>query len=155
MSKVIDSICWNGVNAQILIYAAWPSGISPKRLDFNSRDGLGSAVFNPFCLQDEQHVVKNYSLALYELSLEQIPDAFEEHLRIYLEVGIQSGASIVWMMFEGMFEFGDILGPSWADSVYGIHSTWIEKPMIALDDFEISSEQWKALISAHREFILS
>lgn len=153
MSIIEDAICWDGVNAKLLMYVVSP-GEEPLGIrDFQMGGTAPTRILGPFLLEDEGEVLQGKMLVLYELSLEAYPNDLKAYLVHCSAAALADGAEFVWFQFDGGFHFENVLSQEFAQEVYFLQPAG-GLPSMAIDDEVRTGEGWAQVVLGARRMLV-
>lgn len=153
MSKVTDALAWDGVCVAVCIYAVYEAGSVPPEFPCFSRDGVPFKAAASFRLEDEMEVLGGRNLVCYEVKLFELPADLGGYLDFCAAAVFCTGASFVWMAFEGGFDFEHLLTDDVADQIYFACAAGGSSVM-ALDDAILQSLGWRSEIAQKRRELI-
>jgi hypothetical protein len=145
-SRVVDAICWDGVYANICIYAVFEMELKPNfHVDFSSAECALARVYEPIVLEDEDFKLGKRKTYLFEIQLDTIPNDFVKYLEDCVARLVKNNAECVWFAFDGAFDFDQLFTYGVADQYYCVYhrATGL---FTALTDSQLTSSDWREKI---------
>ncbi|MEU8285908.1 hypothetical protein AB0C01_16395 [Micromonospora sp. NPDC048905] len=84
----------------------------------------------------------------YDLVFDELPPLLHPYLAHCLRVACAAGDTVVWLGFEGSFDFDQLLIETLAPQVYGVCAPGGE-PVVAKDLSVLRTPEWRAVIASH------
>lgn len=150
MSRVADALFWDGVYVNITMFALFNGCNFTPDLKFEESCVRPIKEVHPFKLIDEEGVVGNRSLFVFDICLNSFPENLEAYLRFCFDQALSSGADFAWFELSAGFDFRQMLNPEEAASVYGFAAKGNEHEF-ALEDNRLTSAEWQDCIRLQRE----
>lgn len=147
MSRVTDSIQWDGAYCSFELYALFDA-VPKEYVSFDLRSNGLSKPVTSFQLEDEFDVLGNRALVLYDIVLETMPNSLDMFLKRSSDPVIEKGALGCWFALGAEFSFEFLLTPEVADEIYFLRSK--DEIAVALDDAELRSDEWKQCVALFR-----
>ncbi len=149
MSIVEDALLWDGVYANIGMYALFEGDPNLQECSFATGDVEPIKVWPPFPLEDELNTLPRRSLVNYEVRLSRIPDDLAGYLEVCTGVAKAKGAVFIWFQFEASFNFDYLFTDEIARQIYYIVDRY-GRAYKALEDEILLSDGWKSIVLEKR-----
>lgn len=147
-----DAICWDGVYANILLYAFFRPSVEIKNIKFSECNVTPLKEFQPFYLEDPGGYLSKSKLYLYEIRLKEYPYNIEEYLYNCFKRVFENDALGAFYMFDGYFLYKNLFSKIDCEAIYG-YSTGIES-LIELDMDRLKSKLWLEKIKKFKSYLI-
>ncbi|WP_184921613.1 hypothetical protein [Saccharothrix ecbatanensis] len=149
VNDVLDALRWSGYEAMINVYLLTDLDSSPDP-DFTTDSWEPDSVWC-FPLDDEDNVIGDLSVFMYDLLFKVLPTGAPDYLHEVLRRASEEGR-MAWLGFEGYFYIDRLLTDDVASQIYGVcgHGG---TPHVALDRRELVDPAWIETIRRHRRML--
>jgi hypothetical protein len=138
MGGVSDAIQWTGTSAIVSLFVVSRSAATP-RVTMVHR-AIAPSQVRSYQLIDEEVALAGQYIHEFDAEFDGVPTDLESYLRDCLAEALQAGGRVVWLGFEGSFDFRHLLTDDIATEIYGVGD--VDGVAVVLADDQIMSRDW-------------